>query len=76
LVARDWEAARRSKEAYWAGRIRSHGPAEALRVADELRRQIRLRNPEWPDASLRQADLAAHVRLAERLRRAGATRRA
>jgi hypothetical protein len=76
FVARDWEAVRRSKDAYWAARIRCLGPGEALRVADELRRQVRLRNPDWPDASLRQADLAAHVRLAERLRRAGATRRA
>jgi hypothetical protein len=75
FVARDWQAARSSKDAYWAARIRRLGPAEALRVADELRRQVRLRNPDWPDASARQADLAAHVRLAERLRRAGSTRR-
>jgi hypothetical protein len=73
FVARDWEAARENKELYWRERIRRLGAIEGLRVADELRRQMRLANPGWPDGDARQADLLCHVRLAERLRRAGTT---
>lgn len=71
LVERDWSAARASKDAYWRDRIARLGASEALRIAEELRRQMRLRNPDWPDGRLRREDLLSHVRLAERLRRAG-----
>jgi hypothetical protein len=75
LVARDWDAARRNKESYWGERIGRLGPLEGFRVADDLRRQMLQRDPGWPDAETRQADLAFHAALAERFRRAGATRR-
>lgn len=75
LVARDWKAVRDSKERYWGERIRTLGAREGLRVADELRLQMLQRDPAWPDAELRDADLRAHVVLTERLRRAGAARR-
>ena len=71
FVDRDWRAVRENKDAYWGARIARLGPAEALRVAGELRRQALLCNPAWPDATLRRADLAAHVRLAALFRRAG-----
>ncbi len=76
FVARDWQAVRDSKDAYWGERIARLGAAEALRIAEELRRQACLCDPAWPDAVERDADLRAHVRLAAILRRAGATRRA
>ena len=66
LVARDWEAARENKEIYWGERIGRLGATEGLRVADELRRQMLRRDPGWPDF---------HASVAERFRRAGATRR-
>jgi hypothetical protein len=75
FVSRDWEAAREDKDAYWGERIGRLGPIEGLRVAEELRRQALLRDPAWPDAALRQEDLASHARLAELLRRAGSARR-
>jgi hypothetical protein len=75
FVARDWQAARDSKDRYWSARIARLGPLEAFRVADDLRRQALLQNPEWPDAELRMADLESHVRVAELLRRADSTRR-
>jgi hypothetical protein len=75
LVGRDWAAARENKEAYWGRRIARLGAAEGLRVADELRRQVLLRDPGWPDAEMRRADVRFHAHLAERLRRAGSTRR-
>ena len=75
FVARDWEAARESKDAYWNARVARLGSVEGFRVAEELRRQMLLRDPTWPDATLRREDLESHVRLAERFRRAGSARR-
>jgi hypothetical protein len=75
FVSRDWAAARENKEIYWGERIGRLGAIEGFRVAEELRCQMHRRDPSWPDAETRQADLLFHVTLAERLRRAGATRR-
>jgi hypothetical protein len=75
FAARDWTTARERKDAYWADRIARLGPTEALRIADEVRRQVRASIPGWPTAADRQADLQGHVRLAELLQRAGSARR-
>jgi hypothetical protein len=75
FVARDWTAARESKETYWRERIARLGAVEGLRAADELRRQMCLRDPAWPDTDAREADLRFHASMVERLRRAGAARR-
>ncbi|MGE0394208.1 MAG: hypothetical protein AB7I25_00980 [Vicinamibacterales bacterium] len=75
FVNRDWAALRASKDAYWADRIRRLGPSEALRIADELRRQMLQRDSSWPDADARRDDIASHARLSALLRRAGSTRR-
>jgi hypothetical protein len=75
FVSRDWDAVRRSKDAYWANRIARLGPLEALRIADELRRYVLLHNPGWPDVALRSADLESHARLSRLLRRADSARR-
>lgn len=44
FMARDWQGARDAKDAYWAERVRRLGPREALRIADELRRQAPLQD--------------------------------
>lgn len=75
FVDRDWNAVREAKDAYWAARIGRLGPLEGLRIADELRRQALLRDPSWPDAGERQADLASHIRVAGLLRRVDRARR-
>ena len=75
FMSRDWAAARRNKVLYWGERIARLGPFEALRIGEELRRQVRSRDPAWPDAAARRDDLEAHIRFSERLRRAGAARR-
>jgi hypothetical protein len=75
FLERDWRAARDSKDTYWADRIARLGPAEGLRIADELRRQAILQDPERPRPSARRLDLLSHVRVAELLRRARPTRR-
>jgi len=54
FVARDWQAARDRKDAYWGERIARLGPLEAFRIADQLRRQAMHHDPAWPDAALRQ----------------------
>jgi hypothetical protein len=74
-VARDWAAARLSKDVYWARRIARLGPAEAFRIGEEIRRQALERDRAWPDPASRQQDLLSHVRLAELFRRVGAARR-
>ena len=68
-MSRDWQGARDAKDAYWAVRIAQLGPLEGLCMADELRRQVIRQHPDWPSADDRRDDLAAHVTLAERLRR-------
>jgi hypothetical protein len=74
FVARDWAAVRASKDRYWGERIERLGPAEGLRIADELRRQALQLNADWPDAALRREDILSHVRLARAFRRAGPVR--
>jgi hypothetical protein len=76
FVGRDWNAVRENKDAYWAARINRLGPIEGLRIADELRRQMLLQHPEWPDGRLRREDLLAHAHLSRLLQRAAPTRRA
>jgi len=74
FLDRDWQAVRESKDRYWGDRIARLGAGEALRVAEELRRQARLCDPTWPDAALRDEDLGAHIRLARLLHRVRPTR--
>jgi hypothetical protein len=74
-MSRDWEAARRAKDAYWSERINRLGPGEGFRIAEELRLQVVRSQPGWPRESERQEDLAAHLKLADLLRRAGRSRR-
>jgi hypothetical protein len=69
FMARDWQAVRNHKDDYWAARTARLGAAEALRIADELRRQA-LHDPNWPSAESREQDLLAHTHLAALLRRA------
>lgn len=69
FATRDWEELARLKTQYWLERKRALGPAEGIRVADQLRRHVRLTRPDWPSAEDREEDLAHHVRLGEMLRR-------
>jgi hypothetical protein len=75
FMGRAWDDARRAKDAYWGERIARLGPLEGLRIADELRQQMLRQDSGWPGAEGREADLAAHARLAELFRRAHAARR-
>jgi hypothetical protein len=74
FVQRDWSSVRAAKDAYWAERIARLGAGEALRVGDDLRRQMLRSDPGWPHAHERAADTETHVRVAALLRRADRTR--
>ena len=66
-----WAATRASKEEYW----RKLTPAQRLLLSDELRRHALALHPDWPTDAQRASDFAAHVRLAERMNRAAASRK-
>lgn len=70
LLARDHSLLEAPKSAYWTERKRSRGVADAIRVADELRRQAQALRPDWPSDEERAADLACHQPVAEILARA------
>ncbi|MCC6846921.1 MAG: hypothetical protein IT294_00370 [Deltaproteobacteria bacterium] len=69
FAQRDWRAIADAKRDAWLELRRCHGPATALALADELRRQACLLHPGWPSAQDRAEDLAVHVRVAEALQR-------
>jgi hypothetical protein len=75
FVSRDWQAARAGKDAYWGERIADLGPMEGFRIAEELRRQMLLVAPGWPNASSRYDDITTHARVAALLHRACPSRR-
>lgn len=74
-VDRDWRAARKAKDTYWADRIARLGPAEGLRIADQLRQQVIQQDPDWPGDAERRKDFDAHSRVSDAMRRAYPTRR-
>ena len=65
FLARDWAAVRAAKERYWDEELTA---ADRVRLAEELRLSVLARVPAWPAEGDRLDDLAAHVRLAARLR--------
>jgi hypothetical protein len=65
-ASRDWGAPERLARAQ-----RSRQPVERkVRLAIELYEAARAARPDWPDAAMRQRDLAAHIRLRTLLNRA------
>ncbi len=74
-VGRDWGRASAQKALYWAERKRRLGPAEGLRVAEELRRVVLAERPGWPGSRERAEDLAHHVWFSALLANASSARR-
>jgi hypothetical protein len=68
FAARDWTRLAKAKRTSWLQRKQHRSPAEILAIADALRRHARVIRPDWPSPRERDADLAAHQRLAEALR--------
>ena len=71
FAGRDRAAIEALRADYWRERRLVAGPLAALVLADQLRRHAISLHPDWPDEAERHADLAAHCRVAEALRRVG-----
>jgi len=71
FAGRDWKAIADSKAEYWSRVKREKGLDQAFRVAEELRREVLLRHPDWPGEEERRLDFETHVRVAAALRRVG-----
>jgi hypothetical protein len=65
-----WKRIAEWKAESWVERQRARSPSERLQAAEALRTHVRTLRPDWPDAASRAADLAAHTRLSELMRRA------
>jgi hypothetical protein len=75
FALRDRRVIQPSRDDHWQKSKLESGPAESVRVAEELRAHIRLIHPEWPTPADRRDDLEAHVRVSEALRRVSRRRR-
>jgi hypothetical protein len=69
FAGREWARVEESKRRYWAERKKVLSPAEALEVAEGLRRHVRAMRPDWPSPAERARDLEVHARVSASLRR-------
>lgn len=65
---RDWQSIERAKKSFWIERKRALPPAEALEIAEGLRRHVRSLRPDWPSAAERMADIEVHASVSASLR--------
>ena len=65
FLARDWALIHRSKTDQWTAQKAAMTPSEAIEFAAELYRYVRAVRPDWPNSAERDADFAAHQRVAE-----------
>jgi hypothetical protein len=72
---RDAAVLTRSKALYWRDYKRRHGEAAGIRLADELRSQVRAMRPDWPSPRERAEDHAAHLRVLDALEHVASCRR-
>jgi hypothetical protein len=75
VTPRDWDVVAMSKTEAWTAWKKQHGAAGAIRIADELRRQVAAQRPGWPRETDRLDDIICHVRVAEALSRVPPRRR-
>ncbi|MBK8943213.1 MAG: hypothetical protein IPM79_37855 [Polyangiaceae bacterium] len=67
---RDWSTLAEVKREFLLTRRAKLGAAVNFEVVDTLRAQVHAQRPDYPRTADRQADLDAHILLADRLRRA------
>jgi hypothetical protein len=70
FARRDWAALAEVKREFQRARVAARGAVVHFEIVDMLRAQVHAQRPNFPSAEEREADLLAHVQLAERLRRA------
>ena len=69
FARRDWNAIAAMKERFWVEQKNQMTAAQALYLADDMRRAVLARRPDWPSEDERNADLATHIRVSELLHR-------
>lgn len=69
-LARDWELIERVKTHQWIEQKAKLTPSAVFESGAALLEYARTVRPDWPNMTDRQADLDAHVRLADLLQRA------
>ncbi len=52
FLGRDWDRVSRIDDDHWIEQKRRLGPAAGIRIAEELREQVRAIRPDWPDVLL------------------------
>lgn len=67
FARKDWAALAEVKRAH---RREHRDPLASFQIVDGLRAQVHAMRPDFPSARDREADLEAHIVLADRLRRA------
>ena len=69
FCTRDWRLIERVKSDCWVEQKAAASPSAAIELAAELLQYARTLRPDWPNTTEREADLAAHIRLAGMLQR-------
>ena len=70
FARRDWTTAATRKRDYWTDQYRQHGAASARAASMALLLHMRSVQPDYPSLGNRDADLADHRSLRQRLDRA------
>lgn len=68
FATRPWQVIADSDAEHWLLRKRALGPAEGIRMAEELRALVAAQRPDWPGPAEREADREVHARVSEALR--------
>jgi len=74
FCARDWRLIERVKSDGWLDWKAAATPSAAFKLAADLLEYARALRPDWPNATERGADLAAHIHVAGLLQRASQIR--
>ena len=74
FAMRPWGATADGDAEHWLLRKRELGPAEGIRMAEELRALVAAQRPDWPRPAEREADREVHARVSEALRSVRSTR--
>jgi hypothetical protein len=69
FCARDWQLIERVKSDCWLKQKAAATPSAGFELGADLLQYARAVRPDWPNTSEREADLAAHIRVASLLQR-------
>lgn len=67
FAQRDWTKISELDRRYWANEYKRNGALSSRQASDAMWQHMKSINPEWPDASQREADLEHHIRIKQLL---------